>query len=160
MIQFKNIKENALIAYERDEFFEFLTGRNGYELKVMDAPVDVPTDWTRIIPFGIYAIYEETKDENIIYKYQEAIEKAIGHSMKDLWCAANIIYFQRRKEMQNKAPFILDKQCIRELKKQIINRKDEMEKIFPYGKDELNMYQDILRLNSNFLQEWHCRLFE
>ena len=62
MIEFKNIKENAMKAYEKGEIFEFLLGYNGYNLRVIDVPVDVPTDWTRIIPYGIYAMYEESSD--------------------------------------------------------------------------------------------------
>lgn len=68
-----NIKENAKRAFESDELFEFLTGRNGYDCPVIDVSIDVPTDWTRIIPFGIYALYEESKDVNILNEYKNAI---------------------------------------------------------------------------------------
>lgn len=154
MIEFKNIKESAREAYKKDEFFEFLTGRNGYELRVVDVPVDVPTDWTRAIPLGIYALYEESMDIDVVDKYQRAITKAINNSTSDLWCAVNIIYFQMDHEMMKKTPFTIDRTIIKGLKEKIITSRSELEEKYPYGKNGWNMYEDILRLNHNFTSDW------
>jgi hypothetical protein len=154
MIQFKNIKENAKKAYENGEIFEFITGRNGYELRVIDVPVDVPTDWTRIIPNGIYALYEETQDAGIIEEYQKAIKRAINESYEDLWSAVNILYFQFDEEKANNVPFLIDPNITNGLKDRIIKSKTELGKRFPYGKNGWNMYEDILRLNQNFVDDW------
>lgn len=154
MIEFNNIKENAKKAFESGKLFEFLTGRNGYDLPVLDAQVDVPTDWTRIIPHGIYALYEESKDVNILNEYQNAIIKAINGSAFDIWCAVNILYFQIDHEMMKKSPFVIDKNVYHDLKDRIISNEDELKKEYPYGKNNQNMYEDICRLNHNFKDDW------
>lgn len=154
MIQFKEIKYKAKEAYDKNEIFEFLTGRNGYELKCIDAPVNAPTDWPKIINNGIYAIYIELHDEKIIVSYEEAIKKIIDSSYEDLWSAVNILYFQFDHEMMEKAPFLINKDVTAGLKKKIIDSKNSLENQFPYGKNGWNMYEDILRLNNNFMRDW------
>ena len=154
MINFENVKEIAKIAYEKDEMFEFLMGYNGYKLMAIDAPVDVPTDWTKIIPNGIYAIYEELSDENIIKKYQQAIMKAIRGTCTELWCAVNILYFQKNHEKKGKSPFVISKEVTSDVTQIIVCSRAELEKLFPYGKNGWNMYEDILRLNHNFKTDW------
>ena len=154
MIEFKNIKENAMKAYEKGEIFEFLLGYNGYNLRVIDVPVDVPTDWTRIIPYGIYAMYEESSDKKVKKEYEQAIRKAIKGTPKELWCAVNILYFQIDQEKRGKAPFVVDKDIVLGIKRTIINSRTEFKIEFPYGKNGWNMYEDILRLNANFEGDW------
>lgn len=154
MIQFTEIKEKTRDAFEKDELFEFLIGKNNYKLQVIDAEVDVPTDWTRIIPNGIYSLYKETKDNTIIVKYEDAIRNAINGIYIDLWCAVNILYFQFDNEMMGKSPFYINKNIINGLKNKIIDSKEELKKLLPYGKGGWNMYEDILRLNQNFVKDW------
>lgn len=154
MIDFRNIKETAIKAYENGEIFQFLLGYNGYDLRVIDVPVDVPTDWTRIIPYGIYAIYEEMLDEKVKEAYEQAIRKAIKGTPKELWCAVNILYFQIDHEKMGKSPFMIDKEIVSGLTQTIINARAALEKELPYGKNGWNMYEDIMRLNSNFEDDW------
>lgn len=154
MIEFKDIKENAEHAYNNNEIFEFIMGRKGYQLRVVDVPVDVPTDWTRIIPNGIYAIYQDSKDNNVIYQYEQAINRAINGTCMELWCAVNILYFQIDHEKMGKSPFCINKDIVKGLTTIIINKRGELEKEFPYGKNGWNMYEDILRLNHNFKKDW------
>ena len=40
------------------------------------------------------------------------------------------------------------------LKNKIIDSKEELKKLLPYGKGGWNMYEDILRLNQNFVKDW------
>ena len=155
-----NIKENAKRAFESGELFEFLTGRNGYDCPVIDVSIDVPTDWTRIIPFGIYALYEESKDVNILNEYQNAIIKAINGSAFDIWCAVNILFFQINQEMKKKSPFVIEKNVYHDLKDRIISNEDELKKEYPYGKNGFNMYEDIFRLIRNFKHYWGYSFLE
>ena len=160
MIEYNDIKENTKRAFESGKLFEFLTGRNGYDDPVLDTQVGVPTDWTRIIPNGIYALYEESKDVNILNEYQNAIIKAINGSAFDIWSAVNILYFQIDHEMMKKSPFVIEKNVYHDLKDRIISNKDELEKEYPYGKNGWNMYEDILRLIHNFQIDWGYSFLE
>jgi len=155
MITFSTIKENAKKAYEQDQMFQFIMGYDGYDLRVIDAPVDVPTDWTRIIPHGIFALYDETKDENIIRKYEEAITKAVNGNLRELWSVTYVLFVQARMEKQKRAPFEYDRDASAGITDKIINAREELSKEYPFGKDDESMYEDILRLNSIFKEEWN-----
>ena len=154
MIEFKNIKENAYKAYEKGELFEFLMGYKGYELKVIDAPVDVPTDWTRIISNGVYEIFRDTLDEGVKKEFEEALIRAISGTCEEIWEAANILYFQMDHEKMGKAPFCISEVIAQSAKKKIMEKRTQMEQFYPYGKNGWNMYEDILRLNQNFKNDW------
>lgn len=154
MLTYRKISDAAEEAYRKGELFEFLTGRSGYHYPCPDAQVDVPTDWTRVIPGGIYNLYNRWNDPQIIKEYQNAIGKAIGQSPKDLWCAVNILFFQLRKEKQGKAPFAIDPELCGKAAKKIEAVRPELEKEYPYGRKGLNMFEDIRRLDKNFAGEW------
>lgn len=154
MIQFKDIENAARDAYNNKELFEFLTGRKGYDLRVIDAPVDVPTDWPRVIKNGIYEIYKESPNEDIVASYEKAIKRIIDSANTELWIAVNILYFQFDQENGGKSPFAINKDIIKGLKDRIIDSKGLLEKEYPYGKNGWNMYEDILRLDHNFNRDW------
>ena len=150
----------AQIAYEKNEFYEFITGRNGYSVPVIDAQVDVPTDWTRTIP-GIYDLYNETKDDKIIEAFQDAIRKAINGSCIDIWCACNTLFFHCDHEEDGKTPFIIDKSLRRELRSIVIEKTELLRNTYyGYNKGKSHVYNDILRLNNNFYDYHGCQLLE
>ena len=160
MITFGQIKKTAREAYMKNELFEFITGRNGYDLPVIDVPINVPTDWTRIIANGIYEIYEDEKEQEIVSAYEEAIIRAINNSETDLWSAVNVLYFQIKYENMKKAPFSIDKKVLNGLKERIIECKEILQNNYPNGDDGLSMYEDILRLNHNFKNNWGYSFIE
>lgn len=149
MIAFNTIFESAKKAYCNNEMFEFLTGRKGYNLPVVDAQVDVPTDWTRIIPFGVYALYVKDNDKELVKMFEAAIIKALNGKAQDIWAAAHILYIQMDKQKQDKAHFFIDGTLCSILHEKMENSKRELSKYYPYGKNDWNMYEDIFRLNSN-----------
>ncbi len=160
MISFNEIAPTAEKAYKNGELYEFLTGKNGYNYPCPDAQVDVPTDWTRIIPHGIYVLYDKTKDENVIVQYQDAINQAINGTAQDLWSAAYVVFCQKENEQRNKSPFVLDTTHLSSNIYEAINKKRaELEQYYPYGKNDNNMYGDIMRLHHNFYNHWKLPLF-
>ena len=51
-------------AFDNNEVAEFLCGEKGYACPISHfVPANVPTDFNRIIDFGVYKLYEETKNE-------------------------------------------------------------------------------------------------
>ncbi len=154
MLRFEDIKPAAEQAFNKNELFEFLTGKNGYELMVMDATIKVPTDWTRIIPYGIYALYMETQNENLVNEFTHAIERALKGTYMDFWCAFYVLFVQYSNEKRGKAPFVLDPKITNGVKDFIVKNRASMEKLFPYGEGDIDMYSDIVRLNNNFVRRW------
>ena len=53
-------------AFENDEVAEFLCGEKGYSVMGnRDIPINIPTDFGRIVEKGIYELYLTTNDEVI-----------------------------------------------------------------------------------------------
>lgn len=54
-------------AFDNNEVAEFLCGEKGYACPISHfVPANVPTDFNRIIDFGVYKLYEETKNEKLL----------------------------------------------------------------------------------------------
>ena len=137
---YRTVEEAAAEAYKSKQMYEYLTGKNGYAFPSFFQQINVCTDWTRIIP-AIYKLYE--KGENVKELLQECNLRA-----------ENIIYFQRDKEKEKKSPFKISPTIIKGLRKYILSQKEELQNIYPYGKNGYNAYEDVLRLNHNFAQSW------
>ena len=154
MIQTTQIKEAATRAYKKKEFYEFLTGRADYSLSVIDISIDVPTDWTRIIPQGIYAIYNESGDDNIKTAYEAAIEKMIQGSPKDIWQSVYIVFIQKDMEQQGESPFTINEAILERMKLRVRECKKKLDAVSAFGDENYSMYDDIWRLNSNYKKDW------
>lgn len=152
----RTINQAAAEAYASQRLYEFLTGKRGYAYPSDFPQIDVPIDWTIAIP-AIYALYGT--DEHAKDAYEQAIRQALSGTAEDVWCGGNILYFQRNKEMEGKSPFTIDKTLLTELRKQIMEKKDDMQAFYPYGKNGWNAYEDILRLQHSFVLDWDERMW-
>lgn len=153
------ILKNAKEAYRKGDLTGFLRGSNGYAVQPVDAPVDVPTDWPRVIRHGIYAIYEETDDPEIILAFESAMLELCSGQPEDAWIAAHVLYFQRNQEMLDKSPFTISPNISGKVRQSVIDGKPGMSALYPYGKAGYNMYEDTLRLAHNFARDWKEELF-
>ena len=61
--------------------------------------------------------------------------------------------------MEGKSPFTIDKTLLTELRKRIMEKKDDMQAFYPYGKNGWNAYEDILRLQHSFVLDWDERMW-
>lgn len=74
-------------AFENDEVAEFLCGEKGYSVMGnRDIPINIPTDFGRIVEKGIYELYLTTNDEVIIKKFRKAI-MTLNSTPIQVWCA-------------------------------------------------------------------------
>lgn len=81
MIPFNKVYDATEVAFNKGEFYELLTGDLGYNVPVLDAPVNVPTDWGAIVEDGIYQLYQNKKNKKIIEEYQKALLKMINEKV-------------------------------------------------------------------------------
>ncbi len=90
-------------AFEKDEVAKFLCGERDYAYTIdRFVPANVPTDFSRIIDFGIYKLYEETKDEKTVVKFEEAILYLLDCDPVRIWIAFMICWNQIRNEKNTK----------------------------------------------------------
>ena len=71
-------------AFENDEVAEFLCGEKGYSVMGnRDIPINIPTDFGRIVEKGIYELYLTTNDEVIIKKFRKPIWRRFTKAIRE-----------------------------------------------------------------------------
>ena len=51
-----------------------MQGRDGYRVETEPwTPADLPMDWTKIIPWGIYEVYKENPELGLDKMFEDAI---------------------------------------------------------------------------------------
>ena len=131
MMTDEKIYELATIAFQKNEVTEFLSGKNGYACPVDKyVPANVPTDFSRILSKGIYALYQNGQKDNLIKKYKEAILALTNMTDIDLWIAFSICWVQlynEKRSAESPAPFnIIDQSIIDSIARKLIERKSDL----------------------------------
>lgn len=149
MVKYEEVFCATRKAFEKREFYELLTGRSGYDVPVLGIPVRVPTDWTEIIPNGVFKLYDESKDEGIIKQYSEAIIRIINGNSTDIWIAANILFNQLSSQQKGKAPFNIKNEILRDFNEALKSKKNEISCNQEYDGNQYSngLMGDIERLN-------------
>ena len=88
-------------AFENNQVPELLCGEKGYSVDPPEwdryTPSNIPTDIDRVLCMGIYALYLEKKDPEIIRKFREAII-TLNHTPVQIWCAYRACWSQMYEE--------------------------------------------------------------
>lgn len=162
MIRFEDVYQNARKAFLNKELYEFIAGEKGYDCPVLDAPTCVPTDWTAIIPNGIYALYrnEALYREDIKKDFFEAIRKLIRGSDIEIWEAAYVVFFLLRSQARGTAPFNVDEDILTLFCRRLDERKAFLAKNYQYdGKGFPNgLLGDIERLNGILIKKYSTEM--
>lgn len=154
--------EQTKHAFQNDEMYDLLTGKENYHLPVYGAPVSVPTDWTSVLSEGIFKLYKDTKDERLIKDYESAVHKLITGKPLEVWMAANIVAYHLQCESGNKAAFEIDKKIIDELSDAVRQNRDELssDKSYQGSGNEYGLLDDILRLNNIVLKDCNIEMIK
>ena len=73
------VKELVLEAVRKNELVECLEGKGNYKIEIGQwVNAYAPTDWTIIIPKGIYVVYRENPELQINKEFEGALLKMIG----------------------------------------------------------------------------------
>lgn len=139
-------------AFENNEVAEFLCGEKGYSCPISHfVPANVPTDFSRIIDFGVYKLYEETKNEKIVAKFEEAILYLLDCDPAKNWIAFMVCWNQIRNEKRREAPFkFINQELIEKLKETLLKHEKELRvcKEWQGWNEENGLWQEITRINN------------
>ena len=126
MVRFGEIYGATRKAFAANEFYELLTGREGYDIPVLDAPTTVPTDWTALMSNGIFALYknESSHREKIQELFYRALEKMIEGDTIDMWESSYIIFIFLKGQKRGTAPFSLDTNVVKKYSSRIEEKKN------------------------------------
>ena len=92
-----------------------------------DIPINIPTDFGRIVEKGIYELYLTTNDEVIIKKFRKAI-MTLNSTPIQVWCAYMACWNQIFNEHSKyPAPFkMIDDTLLKTLKSTLINNESSL----------------------------------
>jgi hypothetical protein len=140
-------------AFEKGELFEFFQGKPPYTCPVNHSvPANIPTDFGRIINYGIYKFYEKQPNNKIISDLREAISKLIEGDAVQIWIAFMICLNILRNEERKSAAFSLNSSEIYDkLRISILSHEQDLRECKEWqGWNEDNgLWSEILRINKN-----------
>ena len=88
-------KELLLKAIKKNEIIKYLQGRDGYRVETEPwTPAHLLTDWTKIIPWGIYEVYKENPELGLDKMIEDAILEMMDGEPFDIYVALYLVYIQ------------------------------------------------------------------
>jgi len=145
-MQYETILKDTAEAFEKKECYELLTGIKRYELKVSDMPIPIPTDWARVIPKGIHALFQQTKDPSVPEQFEQAVGRLLTEGNEKVWNAAYILFIQLGEEYESRASFLLNRNIFPLFHKAVRENRAFLES-HETGWGGMTYFQDIQRMN-------------
>lgn len=156
----KTAKELFLEAVEKNEVNKYFRGDGNYKVPVPHmVPINIPTDWTYIIPAGVYELYRERPDLRVDELFQTALLEMAANDNLGLYAAVNLVFDQLLREKDGSAPFAIDKERLLPLLQAELSKKRSslkgdftwMGKGNPEGLwSELNRIDSLIRKKTGF----------
>lgn len=149
--QMISIIDLAMDAIAKNELDKFLRGDKPYGIKLNQwVAANVPTDWTVIIPQGIYEIYKQKPAICIEKIFEDTIIKMIFTDLTNLYVALNIVYNQLLWEHDHRAAFKINRKKIMPLlTKKLHEKQMELENDFRWlGNGEpKGLWSEVIRID-------------
>jgi hypothetical protein len=147
----KTAKELFLESIEKDEIYKFLIGEGDYKVPVPHmVPVYIPTDWTDIIPSGIYELYKDRPDLNVDILFENALADTIKKGNIGLYAVVNLVLDQFSREKNNSAAFKIDKsKLVPLINSELIKKSGDLKNDFSWmGKGQPEgLWSEIARID-------------
>ena len=153
-LQKKHLKMTRLL--------NFFVEKKGYSCPISRfVPANVPTDFGRIVNFGVFKLYEESKNEKIIKKFKEAILALVKGSAVQVWIAYsvcwNLVYKKNRKQP---TLVIQDVEFWNSVKSSILASENKLRVCNEWQgiNQKDGLWSDIIRMDKNLLDDGECLL--
>ena len=152
-MQFATVLKDTAEAFAKKECYELLSGSKGYELKVFDMPIPIPTDWARVIPKGIHALFKQTKDPSIPEQFEKAVGRMLKEGNEKVWYAAYILFIQLGEEYERRASFLLNRNIFPLFHEAVRENRTFLE-THETGWGGRSYFQDIRRMNRILYEDY------
>lgn len=131
-MQFNEIYEKTKYAFEHDEVYALLTGKNGYDYQAPQFPFSVPTCDEFVFCNGIYPYFTSSsteKKEEILSKLICAFREMMSSNDEVMvWWAFSLLHGQKEHEDYfKKAPFKISDFLLEEIKSTLVFNKQKLE---------------------------------
>lgn len=156
-MNYQTMEEVIEKAFDNDEVVELLKGEKDYSLPVPDLPVDVPTDWTRLIPSGLHPLFRNRQEERVKRQFESAVLSLCAGDPEELWICAYVLYTQLDTECRDEAAFALDRKILILFTRSVYACAAAL-RSSRYHREEITMYEDIIRLDTILREDYDIRL--
>ena len=164
---FKQIFEKTKYAFDHDEVYELLTGKNDYVYQAPRYPVSIPTCTEFIFRDGIYPLYQQLDPEaqkTMVDKLTLALQKMMrAENAVDVWWALTLLYGQKLSEAQFKdSPFLISDGLLRQSVPFLLAKKEKLMKAHVYmgARLENGLWEDVLRYDMLLAKRFGFTLLE
>lgn len=151
-----NVRDLIEKAVAKNELNKFLRGDGEYKVPVPHmVPINIPTDWTYIIPNGIYKLFLEDPKIGIDKILENTLISMIDDDNLNIYTVVNVLFEHLSQENENRAPFSIDKsRIIPILKNKLNQKKEDLKKDFRWmGTSESEgLWSEVKRI-SNILKK-------
>ena len=153
------VKELVLEAVRKNELVECLEGKGNYKIEIGQwVNAYAPTDWTIIIPKGIYVVYRENPELQINKEFEGALLKMIGGDSFDIFVAISVFYSKLLEENRGDAPFCIDRnRILPSLRKALLDNEQKLKSNFEYvGKTfKDGIWGEVVRIDTLCKSKWN-----
>ena len=117
-----------------------------------------PTDWTILIPQGVYVVYCEHPELQINKLFEDALLEMISRDLFDIIVAISVFYSQLLEENRGNAPFSIDRnRVLPDLRKALLENEQKLKNNFDYFgsiyKDGL--WGEVVRIDTLCKTKWN-----
>ena len=166
-MQFNEIYEKTVYAFEHDEVFELIKGEDGYSYQMSYVPVQLPTFIDEVFRVGIYRLYNESPKEiqrKIIEKIINAINKLKNsNDPVERWWAFSVLFSIKLDESKTqKSPFYIADELLKDLGPLLHEVKSELFGNKAYGGCGMaeGVWGDVLRINRLLMCDCNINILE
>jgi len=157
-------KELLLEALKQNELIDYLEGVGKYKLELDQwVNASAPTDWTKIIPKGIYKVYKENPELKVDILLEEALMEMLNRDAFDIYVAVSVIYFQFNREHRGDAPFVLNRDKLLTHVRKSLNVNEEKLKNYDSweGKGKSNgIWEEMERFDTLCQNKWNFSIIK
>jgi len=167
--RYKEVRAKTKKAFENNEFLQLLTGDIDYRIdnqktgEKWGAPYPDPTDWSTVIKYGIYDLYTEIMDRQVIEMYKLSIQSLIDGTAEQIWIAFEILCIQFWNERDGKCPFSsFSMEYFTKLSQALSKNEEELKNLKKWrAVDEPDGLWKIISLrNQRFIRDYNIALLQ
>lgn len=153
-MQFNEIFEKTKYAFENEEVYELLVGKNEYSYQDRQISASVPTMITFVFEDGVFPYYKGANDvarANILHKLTEAIQKLLASKDEvEVWWALFTLKSLKNAEARFfTSPFILADCFWKDVRVALLQNKEKLctNKTYFGGDYADGLFGDVRRIN-------------
>lgn len=121
-----NIEQMVIKSVKNGEFYKVLLGENKYKVDVSHfIGANVPTDWPNIMRGGIYKVFDEYPELNVVEELENTLCFLLNKGIFEIYVSVSVLFFQIISEENGKSPFKINRNKLLNITKEVLSKNQE-----------------------------------